>query len=207
MVTESVSHQPAARHPRASGTLAVDLAADAADLLDVSAVLGLEFRRVVAALLRAPERPAADVVRTLASRPPRMTPPSGEAPPFVWVRFISPGRRPKLTVRAGWLVPATVHLIAAEARAAGGDTEVQVIVPLDSGEAAAARVRALCAGIAPDVKLTIDVQGEEPGGRRRAERRGRWRPSGPSSSPDPRRADHRFGTGTWIVFGPLGAMS
>jgi phosphate-selective porin OprO/OprP len=120
---------------------------------------------------------------------PRSAPPQGDAPPFVWVRLVSARQRPKITVRAGWLVPAAVQLIADEARAAGPETEIQIIVPLDSGDAAAARVRALCAGLAPDIKLTIDVQGETRSSRRPSARRtGWWDPSGRGSR-DPRPGD------------------
>ncbi|MBI3767098.1 MAG: hypothetical protein HY271_01240 [Deltaproteobacteria bacterium] len=210
MVTESVvERRGAAAGTIASGALVADLAADSADLLDIAAALGLEFRHVVAELLRAPEQPAPSVVRALASigPRPRSAPPQGDAPPFVWVRLVSAGHLPKLSVRAGWLVPAAVQLIVDEARAAGPETEIQIIVPLDSGEAAAARVRALCAGLAPEIRLTIDVQGETRSSRLPSARRtGWWGPSGRGSH-DPRPGGHGFRTGTWVVFGPVGAAS
>jgi hypothetical protein len=209
MVTESLVERRSAVGALASGTLAADLAADSADLLDVSAALGLELRRVVAELLRAPDRPAPRVVRALATMGPRtrLPAPQGDVPPFVWVRLIPTGRRPKLTLRAGWLVPAAVELIAAEARAAGPETEVQIIVPLDSGDRAAAQVRALCAGLAPGIKLTIDVQDEQRTSRRPPTRwTGWWGPSGRASR-DTRPGGHGYRSGTWIVLGPVGATS
>jgi hypothetical protein len=87
-------------------------------------------------------------------------------------------------VRAGWLDAAAVRLLVAEARALGPETEIHVIVPLDSRDGTAARVRALCAGVAPEMKLTIDVQGE------------------PRTSRDARPGGRGFRTGTWIVFDP-----
>lgn len=211
MVHESVTATTA------SGALAADLAGDSADLLDLSAALGVEFRRVVTELLREPARPAPAVVRTLAAlgASPRPGGPHGDAPPFVWVRLVPTGLRARsadrkrLTVRAGWLEPAAVRCIAAEARAAGPETEVQIIVPFDSGEAAAARVRVLCSAVAPEVKLTIDVQGEEPSSRRPPARRtGWWGPSGRASrGARPAGGASGFRTGTWVVLGPVGATS
>jgi hypothetical protein len=205
MVHESISDRRAATR---AGALAADLAADAADLLDVSASLGVEFRNVIAELLRAPEQPAQSVVRTLAALAPRAATGGhdGYRPPFVWVRIVPPGRRPTLTVRAGWLVPAAIQLIAEDAKAAGRSAAVHVIIPFDSGYAAAARVRAACAAIAPDVTVTIDVQSDERATTTDPMRRnGRWwRPSRRASGT---RADERGFRGTWIVFGPVGATS
>jgi hypothetical protein len=204
MINESISDR---RDATRAGALAADLAADATDLLDVSASLGVEFRNVVAELLRAPDQPAESVVRTLAALAPRAATGGhdGDRPPFVWVRIVPPGRRPTLTVRAGWLVPTAIQLIAEEAKAAGRGAAVHVIIPFDSGYAAAARVQAACAAIAPDVTVTIDVQGSRAATTDATRRTRRWwRPPGGASGT---RADRGGFRGTWIVFGPLGATS
>jgi hypothetical protein len=194
----------------ASRALATDLSADPVDLLDVSAALGVEFCRVVDALLRAPDQSASSAVRSLASLVPglRHPAPAGEAPPFVWVSLVRPERRSPRTVRAGWLTPAAVEAFAAEARAAGVDTEVHVIVPLDDAEGTAERVRRLCAAFPPDLTLTIDVQCEDPAANERSvpRTRGPRRRSGGGASRDSRR-NARFGAGTWIVLDPIGATS
>lgn len=207
MVTESAV-EPRGARAAASGALVADLAADSADLLEIAAALNVEFRTVVAALLRAPEHPAPPAVRALATLRPgaRPTPPSDEPPPFVWVRIVPAGRRARLTARAGWLDPSAVAQIAAAAHAAGPDTEVQIIVPLDSGEGAPARVRALCAGLAPGITLTIDVQGERTSRRPSARRTGWWGPSGRGSN-DSRPGGHGFRAGTWVVLHLMGASS
>jgi len=195
MFTESftATERPAGSFSRASAPfagriLAADLATDPADLLDLSAALGVEFRSVVAALLRTPERPAADVLRSLAV-PPERRPglPSGGNAPFVWVRLRSPGRRQQRVVRAGWLVPDAVAALAAEARAVGTGTEIQIIVPLDGGDGAAARVHALCLDLPPDLTVTIDVQRDRP-------------------AAVARRTGARFRPGTWVVLEPLAAV-
>src|SRR6185369_10251838 len=103
MNTESISeHRTPGSQTTASGALAADLAADSADLLDVSAALGVELRRVVMALLREPQEPAPSVVRALAAVAPhpRTTAPSPGGAPFVWVRLLE--KRRALSVRAGW---------------------------------------------------------------------------------------------------------
>lgn len=208
MITESFTNvHPAARAAvLASRALATDLAADPADLLDVSATLGVEFCEVVAALLRAPDHSASSAVRSLATLAPgrRRAGPAGEAPPFVWVSLVRPGRRSPRIVRAGWLVPAAIEAIAAEARATGIGTEIHVIVPLDDAEGTAERVRGLCAGFPSDLKLRIDVQREEPDRPVRGTRGPRH--SRGDASRDSRR-DGRFRTGTWIVLDPIGATS
>jgi hypothetical protein len=214
MIPESspATHSTARMGALPSRALATDLAADSADLLDVSAALGIEFCKVVEALLSAPSRSASSAVRSLATLVPGPYPKEepGETPPFVWVSLVRPGRRSPRIVRAGWLVPAAVEAIAAEARAAGGGTEIHVIVPLDDAEGTAARVRGLCAAFPPDLKLTIDVQREEPAAHDRSARptRGPRRRSGGGAGPtQDGRHDGRFRTGRWIVLDPIGATS
>lgn len=207
MITESSI--PAASTPiLASRALAADLAADPADLLDVSAALGLQFRDVIGALLRAPGRPAPEVVRRF--RGPTTVPrgiASGGAVPFVWVSLVPSGHRRSRIVRAGWLEPAAIAAIAAEARMTGAGTEIRIIVPLDGGDGAAARVHALCLGFPLDLRVTIDVQHDHPARNDRPGRRSRgswWR-----SSEDRTRGGGtaRFRPGTWVVLDPLRAAS
>jgi hypothetical protein len=174
-----------------SQRLARDLAEDPADLLDLAAALGTEFRVVVGAVLRAPEHDPAETVRALAtSRRPRPTLPSGAPAPFVWVTIVPDGVRAPRTVRAGWLSPSAVDAITAEARAVGPGTEIRLIVPLDGGADAAARVHALCLGFPLDLKVTIDVQRDRATGDAVEMRRTR-----PAVA------------GTWIVLAPAGATS
>jgi hypothetical protein len=212
MVPESFTNTHPIARPGAlaSRALAMDLAADSADLLDVSAALGIEFCKVVDALLRVPDRSASSAVRSLATRAPELsvTVPAGDTPPFVWVSLVRPGRRSPRIVRAGWLVPAAVEAIAAEARTAGVGTAIHVIVPLDDAEGTAERVRALCAAFPPDLQLTIEVQREEPAADDRSvrPRRGPHRRSGGGATQDGGR-DGRFRAGTWIVLDPIGATS
>jgi len=226
MVTESVvdniSPVPLAI---TSGALAADLLADSADLLDVAATLNIEFRRVVAELRRAPASPAPRVLdaltlldgtRAALGRPRPGAPHGDDAPPFVWVSLVpttrrSPrgrragGIRAGSTVRAGWLDGAAVQRLVAEARALGPETEIHVIVPLDSRDGTTARVRALCAGIAPGIKLTIDVQGEMRTSRGPSLRRTRWwGPSGRASR-GARPEGRGFRAGTWVVLDPARA--
>ncbi len=220
MFTESFSEIHSAVHVRASrpayrsgvlasATLAADLAADPADLLDVSAALGLASSAVIEALLRAPDRSASSTIRSLAAPEAWTYPPhGGTRPPFVWVSLTRPGRLAARTVRAGWLVPAAVDAIAAEALRAGRGTEIHVIVPLDGDDGTAASVYALCAGFPRELTVTIEVQSDErplarpPGGARTS----KWRPSG-ARPRDDRRGRDRFRPGTWIVLDPSGAAS
>jgi len=226
MVTESVvdniSPVPLAI---TSGALAADLLADSADLLDVAATLNVEFRRVVAELRRAPASPAPRVLdaltflagtRAAPGRPRSGVPHGDDAPPFVWVHLVRTTRRPRhsrraggvpagSTVRAGWLDAAAVQLLVAEAHALGPETEIHVIVPLDSRDGAAARVRALCAGVTPDITFTIDVQDETRTSRGPSLRRTRWwGPSGRASR-DARPGGRGFRAGTWVVLDPARA--
>ncbi len=209
MNTESVMERTF--HPRAteSGALVADLAGDSTDLLDLSAALGVELRRVVTELLRAPHEPAPTVVRalaTIAPHPRTATPAPSGAPPFVWVQLLDGRRRSSPTVRAGWLDAPAVRVIAAEARASGPETEVHVIVPYDSGDDAVRKVRALCGAFAPDIKLTLDVQGDGTSRDPSAKRTGWWSSSGRASK-DSRSGEPGFRAGTWVVLGPVGATS
>jgi hypothetical protein len=216
MVTESVHADTAGTAPITSAALAADLAADPADILDVAATLGIEFRRVVAELRRAPDSPAPRILDELtALRPRRAHAPHGDgAAPFVWVRLVpgvravprreyGSGARDKSTVRAGWLDARAARLVAAEARAAGPATTVQIIVPLDSRPGTADRVRALCANLGDDIQLTIDVQRDTRTSRGPSLlRRTRWwGPSGRASR-DARPEGRGFRTGTWVVLDP-----
>jgi hypothetical protein len=188
--------------------LAADLAADPADLLDVSAALGLQFRDVIGALLRAPGRPAPEIVRGLhGSTTVLRGIASGGAVPFVWVSLVPPGHRRSRIVRAGWLEPAAVAAIAAEARMTGAGTEVRIIVPLDGGDGAAARVHALCLDFPLDLRVTIDVQQDHPARNDRPGRRpgGSWWRSSEDGTRGAGRA--RFRPGTWVVLDPLRAAS
>jgi len=206
MITESFTDtQSTARDVIANRRLASDLAEDPADLLDLAAALGTEFRHVVDALLRAPGRHAGDVVRSLApSRGPRRGSSSTAHTPFVWMTLVPPGRCAERTVRAGWLSSAAVESIAAEARAAGSGTEIRIIVPLDGGDDAAPRVHALCLGFPLDLTVTIEVQRDRAALDGRHTRGPWWRTGGGSSHEGGRQ---RSSVGTWVVLHPAGATS
>jgi len=184
----------------ATRTLAADLAADPADLLDLCATLGLEFRQVVHSLLRAPAR-APEVVRSLGL-PRRAGSPTTSAP-FVWVSLVRAGH-PEQTVRAGWLGPHAIAAITNEARAAGPDTEIRILVPLDGGDGMPARVHGLCLGFPLDLKVTVEVQRDaQRAGATPRRIRGSWRRPRDGGSPHDR--GRSFGAGTWIVLHPAGA--
>jgi hypothetical protein len=214
MVTESVLDDTAGDAPITSGALAVDLAADPADILDVAAALGVEFRRVVAELRRAPASPAPRVLDDLTSlnpRPRARAPHGDDAAPFVWVRLVPSTRATShggagardahepVRVRAGWLDLQTAQAVIAEARAAGPATAIQIIVPLDSRAGTADRVRMLCAALGEDIELTIDVQRDTHTSRGPSVRRTRWwGPSGRASR-DARPEGRGFRPGAWVV--------
>jgi len=210
MITESFIDTQSTVRARILATrrLASDLAEDPADLLDLSAALGTEFRNVVGAILRAPERHAADVVRALGTaKGSRTAPPSAGDAPFVWMTLIPAGARSQRTVRAGWLSPRAVDAIAAEAHALGSGTEIRIIVPLDGGENTAARVHALCLGFPLDLKVTIEVQRDRsmPGSTSTRREHGSWWRSG--GGPSHAGGGRRSFVGTWIVLDPAGAAS
>ena len=111
------------------------------------------------------------------------------------------------TLRAGWLSPSAVAAIAAEAQAAGRGTEIRIIVPLDGGDDAAARVHQLCLAFPLDLTVTIDVQRDRSDLDRTSTRRARgswWRSGG---GPSAAGGDRRSFVGTWIVLEPAGATS
>jgi hypothetical protein len=174
--------------------LLADLASDPADLLDVAALRGVAFQKVVTDLLETRGRSADErrarlvtIGRFGTSSPFRSAgPPRPEPPPFVWVRVLRP-RGVQTTVRAGWLTAEALDVVVTDARAAGPGSRLEVIVPLDSGTAAVERVQALCRTVTGD-DLAVSVQAQS----------------------EPRVGEARRGSvqgyrATWVAFAPVGA--
>jgi hypothetical protein len=196
---QTLDADAAAIDARARGLLA-DLAADPGDLIDAATALGAEFRNVVADFLGG-QASTDDLIGPLAAltSSPALSVPRPERPPFVWVRIL-PSRRGDATARAGWLTPAALWAIVGEARAASRGARLEIIIPLDSGDAAVGRVRALCAGLAgDDLEIVVQAQGESEGAKMRWSWGAvKWRRGGEARARASRGTSYRA---TWVAFG------
>jgi hypothetical protein len=127
--------------------------------------------------------------------------PQPDAPPFVWARVRAP--HTKRVTRAGWLTPIALAALVAETRAAGPSARLDVIVPLDSGAAAVAWARTLCAAV-DDVAVSLHVQDEDAAASPGAWS-GRWWRGGARARIGARAPRGTGYHAAWIAFVPAGA--
>src|SRR5262249_55012504 len=120
-------------------SLADDLAVDSLDMAELGLALEDEFGITVPEHVLGEVRTYQHLVDRVLDLA-RATADDGAEPPFVWVRVAAPDRTDGALERAGRLAPYSAQRIGEDALRAGRAAQLEVTVPLTTGDAGLARV-------------------------------------------------------------------